>query len=183
MTAIADWLQAGEAIALNGLRSVADHLTGIGAAIGVMGTALSVANAMRLYYRDRPDLRLDVYWVWNEGPDDQPSPRIEIVNVGGRSAYIDAIYLTEADGSRHVIGSFDNQEIKPDHKFAYRPNWDEPFDNDPQFRYGWEGLRVVVRNTRGKEWRSKVPTEKPSWFYITPPFDIDPPAVPKLEQG
>jgi hypothetical protein len=141
-------------------------LTDVGAAIG---TLLGVTNAAWTFWkasRDRPSLRVDVHWEWNEGPDDQSSPHIEVVNVGGRAAYIDRIDFLEANGARHLIGAFDNQEIKPDHKFAYRPNWDEPSDNDPQFRHGWKGLRVVVRNTRGKEWRSRAATTKPKWFFI-----------------
>lgn len=157
------------------------HLTDIGAGLGALGTALGVVNTTRLFYRDRPALRLNVYWEWNEGPGDVSSPHIEVVNVGGRSAYIETIYLVEFDGNRHVIGNFDNREIKPDHKFSYRPDWDEPSDEDPVFRHGWEGLRVVVRSTRGKEWRSNVPALKPSWFAITPPFDMGflPPGMEK----
>jgi hypothetical protein len=141
-------------------------LTGVGATIG---TLLGVTNAAWTFwnaYRDRPNLRVDVYWEWNEGPDDQSSPHIEVVNVGARAAYIDRIDLLEANGARHLIGKFDNQEIKPDQKFLYGPSWDEPSDNDPQFYHEWNGLRVVVRNTRGKEWRSKAATTRPKWFVI-----------------
>jgi hypothetical protein len=148
------------------------YITDIGAVLGVVGTALGITNTLWLVFHNRPVLRLTVYWEWSDGPDDASSPRIEIVNVGGRSAYVETIHLAEANGSRHAIGYFNNAEIQPDHKFLYRPDWNEPDDDDPEFRHGWEGLRVVVRSTRGKEWRSEPPSTKPSWFVITCPFDI-----------
>lgn len=47
----------------------------------------------------------------------------------------------------------------------YEPS--EPWSWPPEFCNDWRGLRIIVRSQKGKEWRSRPPTEKPSWFTVT----------------
>jgi hypothetical protein len=61
-------------------------------------------------------------------------------------------------------------------RFSFRPDWDEregyprELDEDfPEFRYGWNGLRIVVVDARGKAWRSMAASYKPAWFELAPP--------------
>lgn len=159
MSAWIQWLQA---------RTV----TEIGAAVGaVLGVGNFIWNLCKAYL-DRRRLRIEVDWDWRE--QDGSFPRIIIRNIGGRTIYLANIEFVEANKRRCQIATLDNLEIKPGQNFCCRPIWQGGVEDDrasitmedPEFGYGWEGLRIVVRDARGRKWRSRTPATKPSWFDI-----------------
>jgi hypothetical protein len=161
-----EWLQA---------RTV----TEIGAAVGVvLGVGNTVWNLCAAYL-GRRRLRIEVDWDCSD--EDGSFPRITIRNIGGRTVYVADIEFVEANKATCRIATFDNLEIKQDQNFYHRPIWrgdvaddraEITMGDDPEFRYGWEGLRIVVHDARGKKWRSRTPATKPSWFDIHDPPDF-----------
>lgn len=136
---------------------------------------VSAGWAVWKYYHKRPRLKVDVDWEWGDEVGD--FPRVNILNVGGSTIYIEAIALVEANGASSTIGEFNNLEIKPNQRIPHRYAWkdpysDDPFDDDdaPRFFYGWEGMKVSVRDTLGREWFSESPPKKePRWFELSKP--------------
>jgi hypothetical protein len=156
-----------------GEMSQSTTLTGIAATVGLILGVLNFVWALLKAYWDRPRLRIDVDWEWSD--EDGRFPRIRVRNLGGRTVYIVRVDFVEANGAHSIIASLENHEIKVDQIFEFRPVWQSAVDDrraeittdDPEFNYSWKGLRVVVRDARGKNWRSRKPTTKPSWFHIT----------------
>jgi hypothetical protein len=160
-----EWLQA---------RTVTEITAAVGAILGVSNAVWNLCKA----YLDRRRLRIDVEWEWTD--EDGSFPYITIRNIGGRTVYVADIEFVEADKATCRIATFDNLEIKQDQSFCHRPIWHgdvaddraEITMDDPVFGYGWEGLRIVVRDARGKKWQSGTPATKPSWFDITEPVSL-----------
>jgi hypothetical protein len=149
-------------------------VSAVGTILGVGNTVWNLCKA----YLGRRRLRIEVNWDWSD--QDGSFPRITIRNIGGRTIYVSNIEFVEANEATCSIATFDNLEIKQDQSFCYRPIWggdveDDRADitmDDPEFGYGWEGLRIVVQDARGKKWRSQTPATKPSWFDIHDPPDF-----------
>lgn len=156
----------------------AHTVTEIGTVVSIVIAVGGVAWASCKAYLDRSRLRIDVEWDWSD--EDGSFPRITIRNIGGRTIYVANIEFVEANKATCRIATFDNLEIKQEQSFCHRLVWrgdvaDDRAEitmDDPDFRYGWEGLRIVVHDATGKKWRSGTPAAKPSWFDIIEPVSM-----------
>jgi hypothetical protein len=143
-----------------------EAVTSIGAALGTLLGVLNTGWIFWKAYRDRARLSVEVDWEWSGmyDPEDEPSPRVTIINIGGRMVSIAGIYLDQAGRRVCTFEQLENSELNPDRSNISRLRWDEEPGNEPEFDHGWKGLRVVICAESGKEWRSKPPKTKPSWL-------------------
>lgn len=142
-------------------------LTAIGAIVGTLLGAINTAWALWQAFLGRARLSVGVDWEWLEPHEASSAPRITIRNHGGHSAYLSEIGFVEENGACLTLVELDNLEVGPGKNFVWRPDWSETREDDPCFTQSWRSLRVMVRDGRGKIWRSTQPATRPSWFTTT----------------
>ena len=150
-------------------------LTELGAAVGAAGT---ITQGVRGWL-GRRRIVLEVDWDHgDDSPGDERSPRIVMRNLGSQTIHIVEVLLRWAKGEEHRIDD-EERSIVAGGRSICRPVWrDYPPDEVLSFEHDWRSLHVVVRDGRGKEWRSDRPAKRPSWFTIAAPYA--PPGLSRL---
>jgi hypothetical protein len=151
------------------LANIALILTETAAAFGVFNIVWKAVKS----WRGRSRLAVEVEWDWNKNaPHDEPSPKITMRNLGSQPVHVREILLRVMGGDEHILTAM-SLEIKPGDSEIHRPDWNGlPPDEVLTFEHSWRSLSIIVRDGLAREWRSRQPREKPSWFYITPPFTL-----------
>jgi hypothetical protein len=146
------------------ITAIAGCITGIiGTITGIIGLTLSILN----FSRDKPKIRISLQWdmdVHNIPLLDSKKKWgvVSIANVGRRPIYISHLVLKTPIENRFLIimeGLSGEKLLEGDSPKIY------PVSQDDLEEYAkhWEKVIAVVSDSAGKEYKSKVPKEKPSW--------------------